>query len=102
MKTSQTVASKRRFVLVLILGAALILTVILARRCAIRNIPLVDPIISVERQDQANPAQSKPLNTSPSLPDDGEVYRTTERLRDASALALAASLYAANERLNRH
>jgi len=102
MKTSQTTASRTRLILVLISGAALILTVILARRCGIRSIPLVDPIVSVERQDQANPAQSKPLKAPPSLPDDGEVYRTAERLRDASALALAASLYAANERLNRH
>lgn len=44
----------------------------------------------------------KTRTDSINFPDHGEVYRTADRLREASAIALAAALYAANEQANRH
>jgi hypothetical protein len=103
MKRTQTatIASPRRRTLLIIAAAALIPTVIVARHLAVRNVGSVDPSVSIERS-QGDDSNIKTGNNSVNLPDDGEVYRTADRLREASALALAAALYAANEQANRH
>jgi hypothetical protein len=81
-------------------AAALLLMVMLAKYLAPRNVPSVDPTVSIERaqNDDTSNQRSAP---APNLPDDGEVYRTAERLREASAVALAAALYVAGEQVNR-
>lgn len=103
MKRTQTatIASTRQRTLLIIAAAALIPTVIVARHLATRNVASVDPNVSIERA-QGDDLNIKTGNNSINLPDDGEVYRTAARLREASALALAAALYAANEQANRH
>jgi hypothetical protein len=102
VKRTQTATSfsTRKRTLLLIAAAALILAVLVARHCAGLNVPSVDPTVSLERTQSDD---SPNLRTNPgslSLPDDNEVYRTAERLREASALALAAALKAANEQSN--
>jgi hypothetical protein len=83
-------------------AAALILAVALARHCSPVSVPPVDPVISIERTQTDDTSTAQTTNATPKLPDDGEVYRTADRLREASALALAAALYAANEEASRH
>ena len=102
MKPSQIVpaASAKTRALLLIAGVALIPTVLLARHFAARGIPSVDPSISLERQQNETSSPAKTANAPATLQDDGEVYRTADRLREASALALVAALYAANERVD--
>ncbi|SRR6266404_1598474 len=104
MKRTQTApnASTRKRALLSIAAVALIPTVIVARHLAARNVASVDPNVSIEREQSDDSSTIKTSNNSISLPDDGEVYRTANRLREASALALAAALYAANEQANRH
>jgi hypothetical protein len=82
-------------------AAAVILAIALARRCSPASVPLVEPLVSIEPAQGADSHAAQTPNTAPDLPDDGEVYRTADRLREASALALAAALYAANEQANR-
>ena len=102
MKRTQatTLASTRKRTLLLIAGAALIPTVIIARHLSARNVPSVDPTVSLEHARGDDSSNIKTSNNPLSLPDDGEVYRTAARLREASALALAAALYAAGEQVN--
>jgi hypothetical protein len=78
----------------------LIPTVIVARYLATRNVASVDPNVSIERAQGDESSNLKTSNNSIDLPD-GEVYRTADRLREASALALGSALYAANELANR-
>jgi hypothetical protein len=85
----------------LIAIAVLILTLMLARHLSARGIPSVDPTVSLEHQQAENPSGTKALTGAPALPDTGEVYRTADRLRDASALALAATLYVSNQLINK-
>ncbi len=102
MKTTQTnaLAPAQKRALLFIAAVALILIVLLTNYLASRTVPSVDPTVSIERaqNDDTSNQQSAP---APNLPDDGEVYRTAERLREASALALAAGLYVAGEQVNR-
>lgn len=92
-------AQKRRL---LFIGAgALVLAVLLANYLAHRNVPSVDPTVSIESAQNNDSSSSRVANVTPNLPDDGEVYRTAERLREASAVALAAGLYVAGEQVNR-
>ena len=102
MKRTQTtaLAPAQKRTLLLIAAGALILTVALVNYLAPRNVPSVDPTVSIERaqNDDTSNQRSAP---APNLPDDGEVYRTAERLREASAVALAAALYVAGEQVNR-
>lgn len=103
MKRTQTTAlapaQKRR--LLFIAAAALGFTVLLANYLTPRNVPSVDPTVSIERAQNDDPSNQRSAQAAPNLPDDGEVYRTAERLREASAVALAASLYVAGEQVNR-
>ena len=103
MKRTQKVAllpaQKRR--LLFIAAGALGLTVLLANYLAHRNVPSVDPTVSIESAQNNDSSSSRVANVTPNLPDDGEVYRTAERLREASAVALAAGLYVAGEQVNR-
>ena len=92
-------AQKRR--LLFIAPAALVLTILLANYLTPRNIPSVDPTVSIESAQNNDSSSSRVANVTPNLPDDGEVYRTAERLREASAVALAAGLYVAGEEVNR-
>lgn len=103
MKRTQTVAlaSTRNRALLVIAAAVLIPTVIVARYLATRNLASVDPNVSIERAQGDGSSNIKPSNDSIDLPDTGEVYRTADRLREASALALASALYAANGQANR-
>jgi len=82
-------------------AAALLLMVMLAKYLAPRNVPSVDPTVSIERAQNDDSSNSRAANGAPNLPDDGEVYRTAVRLREASAVALAAGLYVAGEQVNR-
>jgi len=103
MKRTQSVmlASTRNRALLIIAAGVLIPTVIVARYLAIRNVASVDPNVSIERAQGEESSNIKVSNNSIDLPDSGEVYRTAERLREASALALASALYAANGQANR-
>jgi hypothetical protein len=104
MKRTQTatIASTRQRTLLIIAATALIPTVIVARHLAARNVTSVDPSVSIERGQSDDSLNTKTANNAINLPDDGEVYRTADRLREASALALVVALYAANEQANRH
>jgi hypothetical protein len=84
----------------LIATAALLLIVMLAKYLSTRYIASVDPTVSIERAQNDDTSNQRNA-TAPNLPDDGEVYRTAERLREASAVALAAGLYVAGEQVNR-
>lgn len=104
MKKTHTAAktSTRKQVLLLVAAAAaLIVAIVVARRSACLSIPLVDPVVSLERQQSADSSSARIVSTPSNLPDEGEVYRTADRLREASAVALAAALYAADEQVNR-
>ncbi|MEK6320993.1 MAG: hypothetical protein AABN33_04860 [Acidobacteriota bacterium] len=103
MNRTQTgaLSSKRTRALLIITGVALIPIVIVARHLAGRNIASVDPNVSLERTQRDDASNIKTTNNSIDLPDAGEVYRTADRLREASGLALASALYAANEQANR-
>jgi hypothetical protein len=103
MKKTQiaALAPAQKRTLLLTAAAALLLIVILAKYLAPRNVPSVDPTVSIERGQNDNSSNTRTANASPTLPDDGEVYRTAERLREASAVALAAGLYVAGEQVNR-
>lgn len=92
-----TPGSRRKRVLLLIAAASVLLTAIAARHCSGRNVPSVEPTVALDRAQGNNTPNDKAKSASPSLPDEGEVYRTAHRLREASALALAAALYAASE-----
>jgi hypothetical protein len=85
----------------LIATVALIPALMLARHLSARGIPSVEPTISLEHQQAENSSGTKALSSAPALPDAGEVYRTADRLRDASALALAATLYVSNQLINK-
>jgi hypothetical protein len=103
MKRTKTTAfpPARKRTLLFIAAGALILTITLANYLAPRNVPSVDPTVSIERAQNDDSSSSRAANVTPDLPDDGEVYRTAERLREASAVALAAGLYVAGEQVNR-
>jgi predicted nucleic acid-binding protein len=94
--------AKRKGTLLLIAAAALIPTAMLARRVAVRSMPSVDPTVSIERGKSAEASEMRPAVSESGLPDDGEVYRTADRLREASALALAAALRAATAQAESH
>ena len=79
---------------------ALFAAVMLTNFLAPRNIPSVDPTVSIERP-QIEDSSVRTASTPARLPDDGEVYRTADRLREASALALAATLYVASQQSQR-
>jgi hypothetical protein len=102
MKRTQPAAlpSIRNRTLLITAAAALIATVIVARHLSARNVASVDPNVSIERAQGDDSSNIKARNNSIDLPD-GEVYRTADRLREASALALASALYAANGQANR-
>jgi hypothetical protein len=93
-------ASTRNRALLILTAAVLIPTVMVARYLATRNVASVDPNVSIERAQGDEPSNLKTSNNSIDLPD-GEVYRTADRVREASALALASALYAANGQTNR-
>ena len=99
MKKTQAVAtpSTRKRVLLLVAAAALLVAVMVARRCAALDVPSVDPIVSLERSQPDNSPAIPTASAARDLLDDGEVYRTADRLREASALTLAAGIYIANE-----
>jgi len=103
MKRTQTtnLATAQKRTLLFIAPAALVLTILLANYLTPRNIPSVDPTVSIEHARDDDSSSSRVANVTPNLPDDGEVYRTAVRLRDASAVALAAGLYVAEEQVNR-
>jgi hypothetical protein len=92
-------AQKRR--LLFVAAAALGLTVLLANYLMPRNVPSVDPTVSIERAQNDDSSNQRSTQVAPNLPDDGEVYRTAVRIREASAVALAAGLYVAGEEVNR-
>ena len=102
MKKTQiaALAPAQKRTLLLTAAAALLLIVMLAKYLAPRNVPSVDPTVSIERAQNDDTPNQRGAQ-APNLPDDGEVYRTAERLRVASAVALAAGLYVAGEQVNR-
>jgi len=92
-------AQKRR--LLFIAAGALVLTVLLANYLAHRNVPSVDPTVTIVRGHNDDSFNQRSTQATQNLADNGEVYRTAERLREASAVALAAGLYVAGEQVNR-
>jgi hypothetical protein len=103
MKRTQigALAPTRKRAMLFSAAAALILIVMLANYLSPRNVPSVDPTVSIEREQNDDTSNPRTANVTPNVPDDGEVYRTAERLRVASAVALAAGLYVAGEQVNR-
>ena len=103
MKQTQiaALAPARKRTLLFIAAGALIITLMFANHLAHRNVPSVDPTVSIERAQADDSSSSRAATVTPYLLDDGEVYRTAERLREASAVALAAALYVAGEQVNR-
>jgi hypothetical protein len=99
--TGTTSNYPRKHLPVLMALASLLLGVTLLRYCSTGGVPIVEPMVVLERPrvDDSATVQSVPAPSK--LPDDGEVYRTAARLREASALALAAALFAADEASNR-
>jgi hypothetical protein len=91
-------AQKRR--LLFIAAGALVLTVLIANYLAHRNVPSVDPNVTIVRGNNDDSSNQRTTQVPPNLSDDGEVYRTAARLREASAFALAAGLYVAGEQVN--
>lgn len=59
----------------------------------------IDPRVTVEFGEIANVKQSSTRQTVIATTIDGEVARTAERIGEATALALSASLYATSEQL---
>ena len=99
---TRPLAARRKEALLLIAAAGLILTAILAQHFWSRSMPSVDPTVSIERALSAGSSEMRPAATESSLPDDGEVYRTADRLREASALGLVAALRAASAQAEGH
>jgi hypothetical protein len=92
-------AQKRR--LLFIAPATLVLTILLVNYLTPRNVPSVDPTVTIVRGHNDDSSNQRSTQATQNLPDNGEVYRTAERLREASAVALAAGLYVAGEQVNR-
>jgi hypothetical protein len=101
IRPAATMSVARRRVVLLSAVVALIPIVMLANLLRPRGLWSVDPTISIERTQLDESASVHSAPSPPSLPDDGEVYRTADRLREASAVAVAAALYAANEQASR-
>ena len=59
----------------------------------------IDPRVTVEFGEGASVKQTSPRQTVIATTIDGEVARTAERIGEATALALSASLYAASEQI---
>src|SRR5262245_58572106 len=59
----------------------------------------VDPRVTMEFDQGSTVKQSSPQRTTIATLIDGEVARTAERIGEATALALSASLYAASEQI---
>ena len=59
----------------------------------------IDPRVTVEFAEGASVKQTSPRQTVIATTIDGEVARTAERIGEATALALSASLYAASEQI---
>jgi hypothetical protein len=59
----------------------------------------VDPRVTIEFNRGSTVKQSSPQRTTIATMIDGEVARTAERIGEATALALSASLYAASEQI---
>ena len=81
--------SARKRTQVVIAAGALIAVAFVANYLASRSVPSVDPTVSIERTQSDDSSNPRTTVAVPDLPDDGEVYRTADRLREASALALA-------------
>lgn len=103
MKTSGIAANApaQKQMLLLIAVALLIPVVMLAIYLSRREIASVDPTVSIERAQNNDPSNQRSIQIAPTLADEGEVYRTANRLREASAVALAAALYTTGEQINR-
>jgi len=59
----------------------------------------VDPRVTIEFNRESTVKQSSPKRAAVATMIDGEVARTAERIGEATALALSASLYAASEQI---
>jgi hypothetical protein len=59
----------------------------------------VDPRVTIEFNRGSTVKQSSPQRTTIATMIDGEVARTAERIGEATAMALSASLYAASEQI---
>jgi hypothetical protein len=59
----------------------------------------IDPRVTMEFSEMVNAKQASPRQTTIATMIDGEVARTAERIGEATALALSASLHAARENI---
>lgn len=90
--------STRTRTLLLLAAIVLIIGVITLRHCAGLNVNYVNPMVTVERAPFDERALAKAMpSQSIEIADNTEVYRTADRLREASALSLGLALYAASE-----
>jgi len=94
-------AYRRKRTPLLIAAAALLTSVVIAHHFFARSLVTLDPSVSIERAQGGDSSILNGARNSIDLPDDGEVYRTAYRLREASGLALAAALDAASQQMNR-
>src|SRR5262252_7349780 len=84
---------------VMIAGSAASFIVAAALITSYFRLRAIDPRVTVEFSEGAGVKQTSARQTAIATMIDGEVARTAERLGEATALALSASLYAANEEI---
>jgi hypothetical protein len=84
---------------VMIAGLTTSLVVVAALVASHFNSRAIDPRVTMEFGQVAPGKQASPRQTVIATTIDGEVARTAERIGEATALALSASLYAASEQI---
>jgi hypothetical protein len=83
----------------MIAGSAVSFIVVAALIAGYFRLRAIDPRVTVEFSEGAGVKQTSARQTAIATMIDGEVARTAERIGEATALALSASLYAANEEI---
>lgn len=80
-------------VLIVALAIAAILLLLTLFRYVRHNNSRVDPTVTIESEEMEEAIANARPKGEQIFPDEGEVYRTADRLRDAAALAYVAALY---------
>src|SRR5262249_53012501 len=84
---------------VMIAGSAVSFIVIVALIASYFRLRAIDPRVTMEFGEGGRVKQTSARQTFIATTIDGEVARTAERIGEATALALSASLYAASEQI---
>ena len=85
----------------MIIGSAVSLIIAVGLIASYFRTRAIDPHVTMEFGEGASVKQTSAGQTVIASTIDGEVARTAERLGEATALALSASLYVANEEIKR-